>query len=400
MRARGGLLGWLAILVLVQASCAEIPTAPKRLVTLQGTILTRDGDPVPGAQVFLGDLMGYQSSFRSLYGVTTGSDGAYKLDLAEGTYEVRVIPDYRTGIQTASASGFRVAGDHPRFDYTYGGLRLEGTVRDPHGVPCPLVNLGFYSVYRPQTPTVHVSFVAYDGHFRVYLPPGDYDLRATPFAATSGVPTRTFRSVHFAADSTFDVVLTGHRITGRTTGPDGSPLAGATISYESDDSETSSAANSQSDGSYELYAPDGVYRIEAFPASDDFEIQARPFGQVAISGDLNRDLAFVGTWWQGTVRSPEDGSPIAGALVEAEILDVSYDYGARTARATTDSNGVYRLSVVSGAWHRFYVGGPNRKWVDTPPIPAGADSTVDLVAGPLYGSSVTPIPRGARAAAR
>ena len=390
MRARDRLLGGLAIVMVAQLSCAEIPTAPRHVVTIQGTILTRDGDPVADAGVLFEEPQG--SGDAHVYGVTTGSDGSLSLRLAEGTYDVHLFPSNFSGLPEAEVSEFRVAGENPRFDYKYGGIRIEGTVLDPHGAPFPFVDISFDSPDRP----VYVSYREYDGHYRVYLPPGDYDYGAAPVSLTSGVPTRHFRSAHFASDTTCDIALTGRRITGRATGPDGAPLPGVSILYRGD--EAAARVDSRADGSYELYVPDGSYLISAFPSLSELYIQARPFGRVLVSGDLGRDLPFVGVWWQGTVRSPEDGSPVAGAEVRADLLD--FASSARSARAVTDANGTYRLSVVSPAWHFIRIGAAGRNSPYSDPIPAGADSTLDFVAGTLYGSSVTPVPRGARAAAR
>lgn len=375
---RGGISRLLVVAVSLAGaalSCADIPVAPLRSIVVTGSVSTPDGRPVPDASIYF--TRTGPGAGRSSAWMDTDWQGRFSGSVAEGIHEVTIAGPEFGGVPEFAHTTVRIDASANRFDYTYGGRRVTGTVTDPAGAVIPNAKLYFYGRSGERSTTLQARV---DGAgFLAFVPVGTYSITVVPPSSVDGVPRLDFDNVAIAADTTIDFALTGRRVTGRIFAPDGSPLVAATLWFHEIQGRAVAAFNSRSDGSYEVYVPDGVYEIEMYPALGDRYLMARSFGFLPVAGDLENDLWCRGTAWAGTVRDAQSLSPISGALVKAHQYygDVNSQYA--DAYVTTDANGGFGLSLVTGMVHRISVGAAGYRPIEIFPAVSGADSTFDLM---------------------
>jgi len=202
----------LTLGIVVLASCAtDVRMKPLRSAVLYGTIRDPQGQGIPGVDVTLG---GYSGRFEyfSLFDAETDSVGNFQMRVPEGEY----IPTLRTEyLSRVTLGSLRVKAPSTRFDYTYGGYRVEGSVTGTGGAPVDSgvvrvwsVNVQSYDVY------VDTNVRFSRGHYKTYLPAGDYSLWFVPYGSP-GIPTRRFVPVPVTADTTIDVSLDAIQSPGR-----------------------------------------------------------------------------------------------------------------------------------------------------------------------------------------
>src|SRR5438876_8938130 len=92
-------------------SCSDMPTAPRRNVTVEGTFTDREGAALPGASIAFHSLDPTRQGKPS---ERTGTDvaGDFRIALAPGAYGVDLAPPYDSGIPVAIIPSFEVKGDH------------------------------------------------------------------------------------------------------------------------------------------------------------------------------------------------------------------------------------------------------------------------------------------------
>src|SRR5262245_25530890 len=224
----------LIVIGSVVLSCADMPYSPRKVVTLKGSVLDREGAAIPGARLIFTSTERLPETQEPSYytppaGYTeTGADGSFALELSEGRYRVRVEPPYDTGTGYPSVSIARLdlGGDGGRLDYRYSGVMVSGSVIGPSGVPLQAtVGAGSYGT------GISASVQSKDGVYKLLLPSGLYRFYAYAGPYGSGLPNFEFEATVSAQDTTIDLDFSGHETKVVVT-LQGAPLIGVNVSAE------------------------------------------------------------------------------------------------------------------------------------------------------------------------
>lgn len=375
-------------------SCSEMPTAPRAMVTVTGQIIDRDGpgieqvyiqfysldprDNVPGPiypEVASGALLGPSAPRSpSANGSTvTDGNGRYRITLAAGRY--RVFLDPTRGYPFVELPTIDIRPGHPEVNYRYTGVRISGTLQGPAGAT---IQEGRVAVFR--LPEGDGDFTAaqsdlLSGRYSILVPPGTYRLLASPSYMGIGFPTLRIEPLVVASDTTLDLTLDGHLVTGTVRGQNGAPLD--RISIRADSYTNLVSTFSRSDGTYAMYLPTDVYTMQLRPWDAHF-IASREYPPVSVTGPMTLDFDMSGVEWTGTVRWTLDSSAVADAYVG--VSEIGKYFGAS---AHTDASGQFRLIVKPNTYYRLFVGYSGGA-EEIGNVATTADSTFNLyVEGPL-----------------
>jgi hypothetical protein len=379
-----------------------MPTAPRAMVTVSGTILDREGHGIQAVYVDFVDLAPRaKGTYAAYYHLVTNVAGTFSGSIPEGRYDVFITPPAFSAYapvlllsQAVGRAGLRL--DH-RFDY----VRLAIRPSIAGGQPVSALEGRVW-------PDAYLGFV-WDQKFRldgdereVFVPAGTYNIQLDLTGPGFGYPQKFMGNVTLSADTTIDVAFSGNAVGMHVTGPDGQPLANARVRASGRGVFVSTTTDAA--GSATLYLPAGTYALVALAATQ--EVMGRTLENVPIAGDASFDFDLSGTTWTGVVRRASDGSPVDGAFV----LAAPEGPPNVNAVSKTDANGAFHLVVQSGLYHRIrvyeLVGGDAYGLVATiDSVAAGADSTFDIPAGdppqpPVIGTTrVLPAGPGAPASA-
>lgn len=348
------LVRYLPLLALATTlSCADMPTAPREVLTVTGQITDRDGpgisqtyvdfislDPRDRAQDGEGPIVIASPRGTALDASTvTDTEGRYRIQIPAGPY--RVIVQRQTGYPPVVIPRFEAAPGRSELNYHYTGVRITGTLTVPAGVSLTgaqvVVNRrsglyeGWWSVYATMV----------GSQYSMLVPPGSYELSAGAHG-TVGLPAVS-RNITVASDTTVDVELTGHLLTGTVRGPNGLPLERIRITARGAPDVLLITTYSTADGSYRMYVPEGVYRFELAPwdASAKY-IASRDYPPVPVTGPAVLDFDMSGVEWSGTVKNSSDSTTVSDAYVSVQELGDPYRFGATV---WTDASGTFRLVV-------------------------------------------------------
>ncbi len=362
----------LAAAALLAAFCScsqDMLVKPARRAEVTGTIRDPEGNALAGYRVYITEGLGS----------TTDSSGHYSVIVPEGSYRPIVSPrGYPvTGFPRVQAGWVRVRAPVTRWDYSYGGFKVQGSVTGPDGSP---VDSGIVDAYQPGSSNygygteVRVNIVA--GRYKLYLTGGSYRLFISPeYAVPRGIPNLFPPDVTISADTTMDFALTGEAVTGTVTLGAGVPLEGATVGGSG---SVSSAAVTKADGSYLLYLPAGDYDWYARPGPQNRNVMLVRQAGPGVTGPTTINFDLSGVHWSGTVRWSGTGLPIPSVEVTA-ILGYS-----DKAVSTTDGAGQFDLVVRPAVRQSLKIHSPAGEFADTyrGGVLAGNDSTFDLVVSP------------------
>jgi carboxypeptidase family protein len=359
----------LTLSIVVLTSCAtDVRMKPLRSALVYGTIRDPQGQGIPGMTVALGGNSGGYEYF-SLFDAETDSAGNFQMRVPEGEYLPTLMTENYSRVTLGS---LRVKAPTTRFDYTYGGYRVGGNITGPGGAP---VDSGVVHVWSVSD-AVYVDFnVRFSGgRYEMYLNAGDYSLWFVPYG-NAGLPTRRFVPVPVSADTTIDVLLDGHAITGTVTLGPGAPMSGATI--QAAGTQVSARVETGAAGTYTLYLPTGDYdwRIAAGAANQDVYplYQAGP----GVSGPGTLDFDLSGVDWTGVVRLGPSGAPVSGAQVSVDFGNVF-----PPVVSTTDGAGAFHLILRPARRYFLRVSATGAAGLEIPAVLAGNDSTFDITLSP------------------
>jgi len=342
------------LLVLLSGCSAGLATKPAQRVTVFGQLSDHYGRPISGWYV----------RFEGRYdvGVTTDSSGRYSASLVEGRYVAFVLaPWYRVPI----AQQIDVSRGHTEFDFRYDSYRVSGRLLGPLG---SVIDSGYVSA-SSQEQTIYENETIVAGTFSLILPAGDYRFGAFAKDQWSGYPARSI-SVPVRGDTTFDIALIGDPITGTVRGPGGVLLSG--VSVQASGQHAGAAALTGLTGQYTLFLPPDSYR---FSLNGPSYILPRITTPYAVAGPSQLDFDLSGTHWSGTVRFAAINSPVAGAVLTAQLFADAYH---RAAIDTTDAGGGFDLFLEPGREYLLSVSGPGLADQPAISIIAGADTTFDI----------------------
>lgn len=336
--------------------------ALKSLYSGSGTVTQDTGGGVAGAVVTFTERSPLIPDHVDQVQVSTGSAGDFKVQLAQGIWDVTVVPPapgppYRTALDTSQPNlAFRLPAPLQTWPL---GLAL------PDGGPVPAASItavdsvGGVALSAP-------ALQQADGGYALILPPAStlpaYLMQVGPAPADGGpaaarpvVPTFVPQAVPAAGgvakvDLPPEVQLSGTVVD--LVHP-GNPVAGARVYARSDNAGwmLARSAVAASDGSYSLTLLTGQYEVEAAPAAGD------PFGvsdlkaSVKVPASAPLQIACPPKVFRSGLVLTPDGRP-AGANYQVTATRVPDPLlTTRTAATTpTDASGVFHIVADPGVY--------------------------------------------------
>ena len=238
--------------------------------------------------------------------------------------------------------GAQVAGGQDF--YTISGTVTEAVTGDP----VELVEVQVYFMGNPVGGANDITDG--DGEYSIPdVPAGTYDVDFQP-PPESGLRSKLVEGVVVQDDVNLDVVLQyRNKIDGfvRDTLGTGIPDIDLNVYDQfTGDQLDISGDNTDSDGYYDIFVPDGIYRIVYRPVFGERYVPAE-LSYVEITADTTIDVILEGGYFvSGTVTGP--GGPVEGADLDAEDSETGekiYIQG-----DNTDSEGFYHITVPPGAF--------------------------------------------------
>lgn len=297
---------------------------------------------------------------------TTGPDGAFVLkDLAPGSVMlmVRKPDEFIQLMRTVTAPSNDVTIEVPK------GVSVAGRVIDKaSGAPVPDFSAGVSGEsagggMRIMMQPVMKSFRSDDGTFQIDgLPAGPLQLIvSSPGYVQQRVPGLVLEEGKPVRD--LEIALeTGTKISGRVTGPDGKPVASASVAAQGPEGTRGTFRSGSGSGPVTTDA-EGNYQLEAVePGEKRFAFRSDGYAPVMksvnVSGrEMKLDVQFGrGATMAGVVVS-EGGSPVAGAQVQISSANFGYD------ETWTDGNGAFRFEGLSEG--RYTIEAGKTGYVDT-----------------------------------
>jgi hypothetical protein len=345
-------------------------------VNLSGKVLDSLGRPFPEVALLFECEDPRIHRFYGPEQTRTDSTGSYSIQLAAATWKLFL---FVRGAEDSHVAWHRqysvtLAPENPVVDFRIESYRVEGRVIGPTGA---VLDSAYVSA-SATTVFEGASDRARAGKFSLLLPPGEYDFYANSNEPDRGNPIRILRGVPVRADTSFDIVLAGDPVTGLVRGPGGMPLFRVLVVAEGD--LQFSKARTGSDGRYGMYLPPGDYTLSCSPDPTEAHILTRVYPPRRIAGASVIDFDLSGAEWSGSVRSSATLQPIEGVLVKASLFA---DLFGRSAIATTDAAGVFRLVLERQREYELSFAGDDVKAATYPGIFAAADSTFDVLLDPL-----------------
>lgn len=391
---RAPLLAVLILLSPLLTSCADMPTAPRAMVPVSGTILDRDGNPLQAVYVFFEDLAPTPTgTYHPLYNAVTNITGTYSGSIPEGRYNIYISPPSFSAYAPLLIRSREIGRDGIHLDHRFDWVRIALRPTIAGGQPVSALQ----AIVWPDSPRDFIwqQDLRLAGNEReVFVPPGTYVLYMDVGGKGFSYPHQELRGVTVTADTTIGVAFSGNAVGVHVTGQGGLAVADAFV--RASGSGTYVSARADATGSATLYVPTGTYRLIVSGATSD--VMGREMTGVSIAGDASFDFDLSGTVWTGVVRRASDGSPVDGAIVRASPESPMYIY----ADSKTDANGAFHLVVQSGLYHRIRVfeavGDTYGQVAYIDSVAAGADSTFDIPAAepqppPVIGTTPT-LPAG------
>jgi len=353
------------VVLAVTLSCADMPTAPRPILTITGRISDRDGPGVENAELYFVSLdprdhRVAEDDGRATLGApgkenvdvitVTDGDGRFTVRLPAGPYRVYIEPANNYPEATIQRATFEAS--KTTFDYRFTGVRLTGTLIGPGGLAVPN-GLVYVSRFEPPGNYISASSNLVAGRYSLLLPAGTYSLVAGVQDTIGFTPLS--RQAAVDRDTTIDLALEGDLITGIVLGPSGLPspriqiVALATSRY-------GAYTYSRPDGVYRMYLPPDVYQFHLEPWDQSSRyIASRDFPPISVNGPMTRDFDMSGPEWTGIVRRASDSTAVSDAVVRA--YEISSSYYTNSARTQTDESGSFRLIVAAGRFYRLEVNG-------------------------------------------
>ncbi|HEU5162332.1 MAG TPA: carboxypeptidase regulatory-like domain-containing protein, partial [Thermoanaerobaculia bacterium] len=332
----------------VQGEVEPVTIALREAVAISGRVIRADGTGVPDVSINAFSAGGASA--------TTGPDGSFTIDeLAPGTVQLMALKtvEFIREMRTVEAPSSNVEIKIPPGG-TIRGRVLEKATKKPItdfrvGPSGERRGTGMRMI----TPPSLVPFRSEDGSFELTnVPVGPTEIVAEAGGYVTGTANANVEEGK-PADLTI-LLEAGTRVFGRVTSPEGTPLAGASVSLVANEDEIvpmvtrrSTMATTDANGEYTIAgiaAGERSFRAahETYPAL---------VKEANVSGsELRLDLQFPrGTDVTGVVVR-DSGEPVAGAAVSASTAL----QGATSKATTTDSNGNFRIEGLTPGRYTFF----------------------------------------------
>ncbi len=333
----------------VSAIVREITVEPYRAVLqpaarIAGRVLDPRGSPVSGSRVdawLLGDKPDKPESYRPCLrgggAATSKEDGRFVLDdLPPGWWNLRATAD---GYLAAATEKLHVLAGESFGDVEISldeGAVVTGQILDPEGEPAAGARVSLHS-----GAAVIRSTAVGDGAYRLAgIEPGEQWVEADGDDGAWGKQRLVVRPGENRLDLTLDQGARRQEIRGRVLGPQGSPVAGATVLAAS-----ASQAFTAEDGSFALAVED----------NSAYVLQAKKEGLAA--GRAPEAIRVEGAAVEGVEIRLDAGVAIAGRLLgldreDLAVAAVEVELAPPfKSRAALDAQGRYRLEdLPPGEW--------------------------------------------------
>jgi hypothetical protein len=370
----------IAALILTSSlltSCADMPTAPRAMVSVSGTILDRDGKGMQAVYVFFYDLgPAPKGTYGAGYRAVTNIDGKYSRPIPEGRYEIIVSPPAFSAYAPTLIRSEEIGRAGLQLDFKFDLPRIAIRPSIAGGQPVSALRAEVW-------PDFSLGFI-WDRDLRLagdereaFVPPGSYSLHMELSGIGFGYLGQDLWDVTVSADTTINVSFSGNAVVLHVTGQDAQPLANAKVFASG--GLGSATARTDATGSATLYIPTGTYRLTALGAFAD--VLGRELTDVPIAGGASFDFGLSGTVWTGVVRRTGSGIPVEGAFVRVLPENPSH----LSAVSTTDAEGSFHVVVETGKYYEVWVhelvgGDAYAQVARIDSVAAGADSTFDITA--------------------
>jgi len=315
------------------APSSESPAFPRS--ELAGRVLHADGRPASGIEIEA-RAQGASERSRPLVIELCAADGSFHLRcLGRGPFELRALRSNVRGTRLQTTLEHVEAGSLALVLTLPPEAVLRGNVVDDLGKPVrsfqvELDGPGLREVRQIQTT---------DGAFEVD------ELRAGPWSFVAGgmghVDSEPRAIMLPLAEPLAVVLVREATLAGVVLGPDGNPLAGAHVSADAFDTNTTGA-----DGAFVVSGPPGVV---ALVAEDELHApnEPRPLG-LAPGERLDDIVLHLGPASRIDGRAVDlDGRPLAGRLVLLEREGAAYK---RSATDRSDEEGRFTAEAAPGRW--------------------------------------------------
>jgi len=274
------------------------PTYP-----LSGRVIDDADHPVEGALLFIWPHDGTGGAR-----VAADKDGAFALNLPEGSYSVTVEgPAGSRYPPNQLREQFRIGPGGTELQFVLrSGVIFSGRTVDDRGSPVP--HLGFSLIDRDNS-QYRWGNADEEGNFSVALFPGTYDIY---LHASWKYPSQpVIRKVEIQEDTEYTIrVDTGNRISGRVLDPEESPVAGVGLSFFG--RMDSRYARTDEQGFYEVALSNGSYNVRA-DLPMDILLPSQEVGTITVESDMEFDIRLAaGGIISGTVIDSR-GNPVEGA---------------------------------------------------------------------------------------
>lgn len=323
----------------------EVLLAVSRGGTLSGTVRDRDGRPAAGRTLIVETDVAQDSVARR---AATDSDGAYAIErLGAGSYRAGLLPASGSAApRVVWKTAVLRDGENTVLDFDDAArIRLSGTVRGERG-PLPGVTL-FFAPLRGGIDLSDFELAATDsaGRYEIALDaPGRYRVILDAAAGGGGGSTEIDVPDEPAVVRDIEPDRTG--IAGTVSDEQGAPIAGASVTAESDAVPGLGAllvAESDAAGRYAIRGVSaGSYRVSAVAAG--FHVAVRQAVEVAAERDMSTvDFRLErGAVLRGRVVD-ELGRGVAGAVVFAAPAGAGDSLA--VASAETDIGGAFAMTA-------------------------------------------------------
>ncbi|HEU4765262.1 MAG TPA: carboxypeptidase-like regulatory domain-containing protein, partial [Candidatus Eisenbacteria bacterium] len=217
----------LILLSPLLTSCADMPTAPRAMVPVSGTILDRDGNPLQAVYVFFEDLAPTpKGTYHPLYDAVTNINGIYSGSIPEGRYNIYISPPSFSAYAPLLIRSKEIGRAGIHLDHRFDWVRLALRPTISGGQPVSALQ----AMVWPDSPRDFIwqQDLRLAGNVReVFVPPGTYVLYMDVGGKGFSYPHQERRGVTVSADTTIDVAFSGNAVTMHVTGQGGLAYADA-----------------------------------------------------------------------------------------------------------------------------------------------------------------------------
>lgn len=316
-------LAILSVIPLIAAIVAPLgcsstrELSPSTIANVHGVIRDRDGIGVAGISVCFDPADDGRSTSTC---APTDRNGEYRLRVRKGPY-FWMLFSWRVRVPTVGRDTVILTERDQRLDYRCGGFKVEGRVLGPDGIPMKAGSVDVFGGVDPISRyEIDVRGTIEDGRYRVFLPASTYWFRANPrpdrYPQIEGGP-----KVPISADTTINLIASGHLVAGRATLGRLGSLRGAEVEAHGksvDGLDVSAYDRTRGDGRFDLYLPKGDYGILVKPGPSNRNISLGVF-DFTVDGPRKLAVNLGRVVWRGTVRDSITRAPLRGVYVIAAM---------------------------------------------------------------------------------